>query len=140
MKKYIIIFIASFAMFSSYGSHAQTFRGNHKISIQWIGWDSFGQIKAAGQNGDGSIPISGGQTSKTNGDYLRIEGVAMQFEPNTVSFDGVIVTKISFINGGQPCTRRGSFEFKRTQGRKYWRLQQMGNPCEGVTDYIDIYF
>lgn len=140
MKKYIFIIVVSFVTFFSHQSFAQTFRGNHKVSLQWISWDYLGQIKTSGQNGDGSYPISGGQTSKTNGDYLRIDGVANQFEPNIVNFDGVIVIKISHINGGQPCIRRGNFEFKRTQGRKYWRLQQMDNPCDGVTDYIDIYF
>jgi hypothetical protein len=140
MKKCIFVIIALFITFFSHGSYAQSFRGNHKVSLQWISWDSLGQIRTTGQNGDGSFPISGGQSSKTTGDYLRIEGVANQIEPNVVYFQGVIVTKISHINGGEPCTRRGNFEFKRTQGRKYWRLQQMDNPCDGVTDYVDIYF
>ena len=139
MKKYIFIIIAALIASFSHQSFAQTFRGNHKVSLQWIGWDYLGQIKTSGQNGDGSYPISGGQTSKTGDDYLRIDGVAVQFD-NTIVFDGVIVTKISYINGGQPCVRNGTFEFKRTKGRKYWRLQQMDNPCDGVTDYIDIYF
>ena len=30
--------------------------------------------------------------------------------------------------------------FKTKAGRKYWRMQEMDNPCEAVTDYVDIYF
>ena len=29
--------------------------------------------------------------------------------------------------------------FRVTQNRKYWRLQQM-EVCDGLTDYVDIYF
>lgn len=140
MKKITVVFILSFLALFSQSCSAQAFRGNHKIALQWISWDYFGQIRTTGQNGDGSWPISGGQASRTNGDYLRIDGVISQFEPNVLFFTGVIVTKVSHINGGQACTRQGNFKFQRTQGRKYWRLQEMDNPCEGVTDYVDIYF
>jgi len=35
--------------------------------------------------------------------------------------------------------RSGPMEFLVTQDRKYWRLQDMV-ACDGLTDYVDIYF
>jgi hypothetical protein len=35
--------------------------------------------------------------------------------------------------------RDGSYEFRITGRRRYWRLQQM-EQCDGLTDYVDIYF
>jgi hypothetical protein len=55
-------------------------------------------------------------------------------------FEGTITTTISHINGGKPCVRQGDFTFKITGKRKYWRMQEMDNPCDEATDYVDIYF
>jgi len=40
---------------------------------------------------------------------------------------------------GRNCLRDGTYEFRVTQRRRYWRLQQM-EVCDGLTDYVDIYF
>lgn len=48
--------------------------------------------------------------------------------------------QISHINGGEPCVREGEMTFAITRKRKYWRLQEMQNPCDTATDYVDIYF
>ena len=61
-------------------------------------------------------------------------------DANEFGFRGKIVTQVSHINGGAPCTRDGEFTFRATGSRKYWRLQQMDNPCDSVTDYVDVYF
>jgi hypothetical protein len=36
--------------------------------------------------------------------------------------------------------RSGTFHFKATGKRRYWRMQEMDNPCDSVTDYVDVYF
>jgi hypothetical protein len=36
--------------------------------------------------------------------------------------------------------RQGDFTFKVTGKRKYWRMQEMDNPCDEATDYVDIYY
>jgi hypothetical protein len=41
---------------------------------------------------------------------------------------------------GPAFERTGEMTFRVTGKRKYWRLMEMDNPCEGVTDYVDIYF
>ena len=56
-----------------------------------------------------------------------------------LKFTGAIRTKVYHLNNGNEYVREGSFDFVATDGRKYWREQEMNGP-EGVTDYIDIYF
>ena len=140
MKRIVIVAAALLCTAFSSVSVAQTFRSQHRVALQWISWDYFGQIRAGSQNGDGSWPISGGQQSRTNSDYLRIDGTIFQLDPNLLLFQGSIVTRVGHIAGGQPCIRNGSFEFIRSGQRRYWRLKQMQNPCDGVTDYVDIFF
>ena len=40
---------------------------------------------------------------------------------------------------GRNCVRDGEYQFRVTGRRRYWRLQQM-EQCDGLTDYVDIYF
>ena len=112
--------------------------GRHPLSLQWISWDYFGSVEVRKENG--RLHCIGSQRSKENDDYVIIDGYIEMIDALRFGFTGVIITKIYHINGGQPCIRDGYFEFASTQGRKYWRLQQMDNPCDGVTDYVDIYF
>ena len=53
---------------------------------------------------------------------------------------GDMATRVSFIAGGMRCARTGEFVFEVKGNRKYWRLQQMDNPCDPVVDYVDVYF
>ena len=55
-------------------------------------------------------------------------------------FQGRIVTQVSYLFGGQPCTRDGAFTFRITGKRKYWRMKEMQSPCDDVVDYVDVYF
>lgn len=139
MKK-IIRYTCFVTLLMSTHIFAQTIAGQHKLSLQWISWDYFGKIATLDQNGDGSYPIRGMQQSRDNGDYLLVDGVVSQFEPRKLFFQGKIVTRVSHINGGRPCVRQGDFSFTASAGRRYWRLDQFKNPCDQVTDYVDIFF
>jgi hypothetical protein len=55
------------------------------------------------------------------------------------TFRGTIVTRVKFIAAGQECRREGTFTFALKGQRRYWRLQQMQNPCADVVDYVDLY-
>jgi len=112
--------------------------GRHLLSLQWISWDHFGSAVVTKKNGVYSI--KGEQKGRGNSDYLKIEGVITRIEKKEFTFEGVIETKITHINGGLPCRREGQMIFRITGKRKYWRLVEMDNPCEAVTDYVDIYF
>lgn len=114
--------------------------GKHKISLQWISWDYFGTATVT--NSRGVYRIKGEQRGRgaEKGYYLIIDGVIRSISSREFVFDGVIETRVGHINNGQPCMRQGEMTFAITGKRKYWRLQQMQNPCDGVTDYVDIYF
>jgi hypothetical protein len=86
-----------------------------------------------------TISIRGEQRSRENDDYVTIDGVILEIAVNMFKFRGKIVTKISYINSGKPCVREGIMTFSVKGNRKYWRLQEMDNPCDIHTDYVDVY-
>jgi hypothetical protein len=116
----------------------QMLLGKHLFSLQWISWDYFG--KAAVTQKGGVFFLKGEQKSREGDDYLTIDGTITEINRYDFRFSGKIVTKISHINNGEPCVREGDFTFKITGKRKYWRLMEMDNPCDPVTDYVDIFF
>lgn len=117
---------------------ARSLLGRHMLSLQWISWDYFGAATVT--NTGGVYRIKGEQKGRGNSDFVRIDGYITSIDAKEFAFDGTIITQISHINGGEPCTREGEFVFRITGKRKYWRLMQMDNPCDPVTDYVDIYF
>lgn len=112
--------------------------GPHRLSLQWISWTRFG--RAVVTEKDGVLNISGEQSARGTGDYLKIKGVFTEVDTREIKFKGTIETKVSHINEGKPCKREGEMTFHITQNRRYWRLKEMDNPCDPVTDYVDIYF
>lgn len=114
--------------------------GRHSFSLQWIGWDYLGSATVIERRG-GALHIAGKQKSRKDTDFVTIDGIITEVDQNQFKFDGKIITKVSYINGGKECERTGEMTFKITGKRKYWRLQEMLNPCTNVeTDYVDIYF
>jgi hypothetical protein len=116
----------------------QMLLGKHKLSLQWISWDYFGTATVTQKNG--VLYLKGKQTGRQTEDYLTVDGTVTEISAKEFKFDGKIVTKISHNNGGQECVREGAMTFRITGKRKYWRLAEMDSPCEGITDYVDIYF
>ena len=116
----------------------QMLLGKHKVSLQWISWDYFGAATVTNKNG--VFYLKGGQKQRKGSDYLTIDGVITQIDAKEFKFDGTIITQISHINNGEPCTRTGEMTFKITGKRKYWRMQEIDNPCDTAADYVDIYF
>ncbi len=113
--------------------------GKHKLSLQWISWDYFGVCNVK-KNPDGTLWCTGQQLSRENDDYLRIDGMIEIVDAKNLRFTGTIAMKVYHINNGEECVREGTFDFKASGNRKYWRLQQMTNPCDECCDYVDIYF
>lgn len=112
--------------------------GKHKFSLQWISWDYFGTATVTERGG--TLYLKGEQKSRKDSDFVRIDGKITRINAKDFSFEGTIITQVSHINGGEPCTREGEMTFKITGTRKYWRLMEMDNPCDSVTDYVDIFF
>jgi hypothetical protein len=109
--------------------------GEHRLSLQWISWEKFGTATVV--NNDGVLILKGSQ--HVGDEYLTVEGSVTSIEPRKFTMHGVIVTKIDSINNGQPCKRSGDMTFAIMDAQKYWRLQQMNNPCAAATDHVDIY-
>jgi hypothetical protein len=113
--------------------------GKHMCSLQWISWKDFGSVTIS-QDSDKTIHVKGGQKSKTNSDYLDIDGTLTVVNPLHLKFEGEIITCVDYINNGKLVKRKGTYNFTVAGQRRYWRMQEMTNPDDGCCDYVDIYF
>lgn len=126
----------------------KSFEGNHMFSLQWISWKKFGKVVITKGADANTYNISGRQGTeccdeykgRDNGDFVSIEGTIRKEDDKTLIFNGTIITRVYHINGGENVVREGEFVFLSTQGRKFWRLQDMQNPVDECVDYVDIYF
>src|SRR2546421_12684737 len=116
----------------------QMLLGAHRFSLQWISWDYFGKATVTEKNG--SLFIKGEQHGRGNDDFVTMDGRITRVDAKEFTFDGEIIVQVSYNNSGQPCKRTGEMTFRITGNRRYWRLQQMNNPCEEIVDYVDIFF
>lgn len=112
--------------------------GKHMCSLQWISWNYFGTVNITKQP-DGTLQCVGGQKSRECDDYLKIDGTITIENADCLIFNGVIETKVSYLANGQAVVRTGEQRFLRTGERRYWRMQNMRNPVDDCTDYVDIY-
>jgi hypothetical protein len=110
--------------------------GDHLLSLQWVNWQSFGK---ASVTEDGEKLILKGEQRK-DGDFVTVDGVITEVLANGFRFHGKVTTRVSHINKGQPCVRDGNLTFIASGGRKFWRMQEMNNPCDEAADYVDVYF
>lgn len=117
--------------------------GDHALTLQWLGW---GDLDSAGKlvvedRGD-TLSMTGEQNGEgeNTGDYLRLTGKIVSASRDGFVFVGDITTRVNHIAGGAECKRSGTFTFTTKGARKYWRMQEMTNPCDPVTDYVDVYF
>src|SRR5262245_55047906 len=99
--------------------------GDHRFSLQWVSWDYFG--KASITDSNGTLLVKGDQKSRKTDDFVSIDGVITMVDAKEFRFNGTIITKVSFINGGKPCERKGEMTFRITGNRKFWRLKEMNN-------------
>ena len=113
--------------------------GKHMCSLQWISWKDFGTVTIS-QASDKTVHVKGGQRSKTNSDYLQIDGTLTVINPLHLKFNGEIITCVDHINNGKPVKRKGTYNFTVAGQRRYWRMQEMTNPDDPCCDYVDIYF
>ena len=112
--------------------------GKHPLTLQWISRDYPGVINIYEENG--VIKAEGKQTGigKHKSDYLKIIGTIKIVNDKHFILNGIVETKVYHLNGGEPFKRRGTFNFKATGNRQYWRMQEM-NMGEAY-DYVDIYW
>ena len=125
------------ALAGNLSSAEQKLLGKHMFSLQWISWEKFGTATVTRQN-NGGLYINARQ--ELDGNYVTLKGDVSVLNDKEFTVTGELVTRVSYNNGGEPCPRNGTFTFKVMGTRKYWRLQEMTNPCEDIVDYVDVYF
>jgi hypothetical protein len=112
-------------------------QNNRGITLQWIGWDRRGTALVR-RGADGTIRLSGGQIDPGGAGTLWIDGKVIEAGPDYFVFDGLI--RIAEApDEGRVCEANKRWHFAITQNRKYYRLREF-EWCDGLTDYIDIYF
>jgi hypothetical protein len=111
-------------------------RRNSGITLQWISFASPARGHVYVAERAGLVHLRGSQAG--NGGTLILEGDVLSIDATSFTFRGTI-SIIDTPDRGRNCLRDGTFEFRVTQRRRYWRLQQM-EACDGLTDYVDIYF
>jgi hypothetical protein len=117
----------------------QMLLGVHRFALQWISWDYFGKAVVTEKNG--VLFIKGEQKRRGGGgDYVNIDGVITEVSAKEFKFVGTVDLRVSHNAEGNHCPHQGELTFKITGTRKYWRIQEMDNPCDSVTDYVDFFF
>ena len=113
--------------------------GEYLFSLQWISWNEFGKAKISREQDELRMEAR----QERNGNYVSAEGTVKIMNAREFILKGKIVTRVSHLNEGQPCAREGEFHFRAVGSRKYWRLQEMVNPCTAsgkTVDYVDVFF
>jgi hypothetical protein len=111
-------------------------RRNSGVTLQWISWDYRGRV-AVSERG-GRVHLSGSQAARGGPGRLTLDGDVVEIGATSFTFRGRIVIAET-PDPGRNCVRDGTYEFRITGRRRYWRLQEM-EVCDGLTDYVDIYF
>ena len=109
---------------------------NSGLTLQWISWDYRGRVQVSERGG--RVHLSGSQAARGGPGRLTVDGEVVEIGPSSFTFRGRIVITDT-PDAGRNCVRDGSYEFRVTGRRRYWRLQEM-EACDGLTDYVDIYF
>ena len=111
-------------------------RRNSGITLQWISFESPARGHVLVSERGGLVHLRGSQSG--DGGELRLDGDVLSIDTASFTFRGEI-SIVGTPDADRNCLRDGTFEFRVTQRRRYWRLQQM-EACDGLTDYVDIYF
>ncbi|WP_143277596.1 hypothetical protein [Bordetella genomosp. 10] len=107
---------------------------NSGITVQWLWHADRGHLKARDVND--VVSIEGTQSNYEG--TLKIKGDVVAISADRFRFRGTILI-VDAPDKGRNCERTGDFDFRISGKRKYWRLQQM-EFCDGLTDYVDVYF
>jgi hypothetical protein len=108
---------------------------NKGVTLQWISWDQRGAAHARWEGG--VLRLTGAQ-AKSGGGRLYLDGAVTEIGTDFFTFRGTIRIEDA-PDAGRRCEATKDWRFAITQSRPYWRLREF-EWCDGLTDYIDIYF
>lgn len=106
------------------------------ITLQWISWDYRGEARVL-VNGAGQWFLDARQSG--DGDaFVSVNGIITEVGDKYFILKGTI-SMINTPDPGRRCEAEDSWRFEITQNRQYYRLRRF-EWCDGLTDYIDLYF
>lgn len=112
----------------------QRLLANKGVTLQWLGWDQRGSVNTRMEGG--VLRLTAAQTKGTG--RLMMDGAVREIGSDYFIFRGVIRME-NTPDRGRRCELSKDWRFGITQNRPYWRLREF-EWCDGLTDYIDIYF
>lgn len=115
---------------------AERLLGAEGITLQWISWDYRGSLNVWEEQG--TIHLRGSQDEADGPGRLEIDGEVREIGADYFVFDGRISIRDT-PDAGRRCEADKTWHFAITQNRPYWRLREF-EWCDGLTDYVDIYF
>lgn len=115
---------------------AQRLLRNKGITLQWIDWNTRG---SAFVSREGPLwKLRAAQAQAGGAGRLFLDGVITEIGAGYFTFRGTIrITDTP--DPGRSCEKTKDWHFAITQGRPYYRLREF-EWCDGLTDYIDLYF
>lgn len=116
---------------------AYRLRNNSGITLQWIDWDTRGDVTVT-VGEDGVWRLSGAQGAPDGPGRVSVEGTVTEIGADYFLLDGRVAIADT-PDAGRQCSADKLWRFGVTQGREYWRLREF-EWCDGLTDYVDIYF
>jgi len=108
---------------------------NKGVTLQWISWDQRGTANARWK---GERLLLTAAQAKTGAGRLFLDGQVAEIGSDYFLFRGTIRIEDA-PDPGRRCELTKEWRFAVTQNRPYWRLREF-EWCDGLTDYIDIYF
>lgn len=109
---------------------------NKGLTLQWLDWNTRGH--AVVTRADGVWKLRGAQAEAGGPGRLFLDGTITEIGAGYFTFEGVI--RIADTpDRGRTCEKSKTWHFAVTQNRPYYRLREF-EWCDGLTDYIDIYF
>lgn len=110
---------------------------NRGMSLQWIEGPARGQVRVLVDTVTGQWTLMGTHSNAAGG-YVSVEGFISEVGDKYFQLTGNL-TILDTPDEGRTCRAFGDWRFEITQNRKYYRLRHF-EWCDGLTDYIDIYF
>lgn len=112
--------------------------GSSGISLQWISWNAKERGPVDFSWIGKTLILKAEQRARGDEGLVSVEGRIVRVARNEFILNGTIIIDDT-PDAGRRCEKTGDWRFAVTQNRKYWRLREF-EWCDGLTDYIDIYF
>ena len=108
-------------------------RRNSGITLQWLSFESAQRGHVVAQMNGGLLHLNGAQNARGGPGRVTLDGDVLQINPRSFSFRGRIVITDA-PDRGRNCVRDGIYEFRVATGLQNFEA------CDGLADYVDIYF